>query len=330
MKIIKYLGLLVGLLLLFSIAFGLYLNRDLPHEIKPATFNCLSLDDGRFTEFDTLPNNIYGIGLAYAGHINETASDFDPQGDPPVFIKAKSSITKNGSRVKIPNHQTMLDAVEQLESGISHIVNQNISSLPALLDYEVEMGFVLLDDIPVENLNNTDYAPKIGFFIGNDLSARSVAILGEGQANRYDYWGISKSFSGFTPISEKVWIPNELKANSIPCIMIETLVNGEARQHQMTSDLIYTPLQMLQAIHRKYPNKPLQKGDLVLTGTPSGVVMSAPRWLVRLAGIIGMDRFKKLANLTSDKADIVKFLQAGDRVVVKGAGLGSVEVEIVE
>ena len=86
MKIIKYLGLFLGLLLLFALAFGLYLNRDLPHEIKPATFNCLSLNDGTFIDFDTLPNTIYGIGLAYAKHINETASDFDPQGDPPVFI----------------------------------------------------------------------------------------------------------------------------------------------------------------------------------------------------------------------------------------------------
>ncbi len=330
MKIIKYIGLFLGVLLLFAIAFGLYLNRGLPHEIKPANFNCLSLDDGKFIDFDALPNNMYGIGLAYAGHINETASDFDPNGDPPVFIKANNSITKNGSLVKIPSHQTMLNAVEQLESGISDKVNQQFKSLPALLDYEVEMGFVLLEDIPAENLNNTNYAPKIGFFIANDFGARSVAVLGEGQENRYDYWGISKSFLGFTPIGEKVWIPNEFKANSIPCITIETQVNGEVRQHQMTNDLIYTPLQMLQSIHRKYPNKLLQKGDMVLTGTPGGVMMSAPRWLVRLAGIVGMGRFDKLANLTSNEVDVAKFLKAGDKVMVKGEGLGSVEVEIVE
>ena len=224
----------------------------------------------------------------------------------------------------------MLDAVEQLESGISQQVNQQFQSLPALLDYEVELGFVLLEDIPAENLNNANYIPKIGFFIGNDLSARSVGVFGEGQVNRYDYWGVSKSFLGFTPISDKVWIPNELKANSIPCITIETQVNGEVRQHQMTSDMIYTPLQMLQAIHRKYPNKPLQKGDLVLTGTPGGVIMSTPRWLVRLAGIIGMDRFKKLDKVTSDEKGVAKFLKAGDKILVVGDGLGSVEIEIVK
>ena len=36
----------------------------------------------------------------------------------------------------------------------------------------------------------------------NDLSARSIAILGEDQANRYDHWGASKSYPGFTLIKE--------------------------------------------------------------------------------------------------------------------------------
>jgi len=98
----------------------------------------------------------------------------------------------------------------------------------------------------------------------------------------------------------------------------------------MTSDLIYTPLQMLQAINRKYPNKQFQKGDMVLTGTPGGVIMPTPRWLVPLAGIVGMDRFDKLSKITSDEKDIVKFLKAGDKVLVRGEGLGSVEVEIAE
>ena len=330
MRIIKNIGILLGVLVFVVGAIFIYLNRGLPDEIKPANFNCLSLEEGTFKDFDTLPSNIYGIGLSYAGHINETASDFDPDGDPPVFIKVNNSITKNGNKVKIPSRKRMLDALEQLEPGISETVNQKFKSLPALLDYEVELGFVLLENISEENLKDANYIPKIGFFIANDLSARSLAVLGEGQDNRYDYWGVSKSFLGFTPISEKVWIPNEFKANSIPCILIITEVNGELRQHQMTGDLIYTPLQMLQTIQRKYPNRQLQKGDIVLTGTPGGVVMSAPRWLVRMAGLIGMDRFEKLGNIISDEKKISEFLQDGDKVLVKGEELGSVEVNILD
>jgi len=161
----------------------------------------------------------------------------------------------------------------------------------------VELGFVLLENITAVNLENDQFAPKIGFFIANDLSARSLAVLGEGQSNRYDYWGISKSFVGFTPMSNKVWIPNTFKANGLPCIIIETLVNGDLRQQQTTSDLIYTPLQMLQAIH--------------------------------LAGIIGIDRYGKLSSSTSE-SNIAKFLKNGDEVLVRGKGLGSVGVTIVD
>ena len=80
MRIIKNIGILLGVLVFVVGAIFIYLNRGLPDEIKPANFNCLSLEEGTFKDFDILPSNIYGIGLAYAGHINETASDFDPDG----------------------------------------------------------------------------------------------------------------------------------------------------------------------------------------------------------------------------------------------------------
>jgi len=58
--------------------------------------------------------------------------------------------------------------------------------------------------------------------------------------------------------------------------------------------------------------------------------MSAPRWLVRMAGLIGMDRFEKLGNIISDEKKISEFLQDGDKVLVKGEELGSVEVNILD
>jgi 2-keto-4-pentenoate hydratase/2-oxohepta-3-ene-1,7-dioic acid hydratase in catechol pathway len=325
MKVLMY----IGIFLLFAIiAIGSYLNRGLKEAIVPADLTCLSLEEGQFAPFDTIPSHIYGVGLAYAKHINETASSFDPDGDPPIFLKSLNSRTADGSTVKIPSHTEMLNALELHEPGISKKI-AHIPNLPALLDYETELGFVLLEDISKVQLANDGFIPKIGFYMANDFGARSVAILGEGQPNRYDYWGVSKSFRGFTPISDKVWIPNEFQENAIPCIMIETLVNEELRQHQMTSDLIYTPLQMLQAIDRKYPSNPLKKGDLVLTGTPGGVIMSAPRWMMRAAAIVGLDRFAKLKTKIADD-EVAKFLHAGDQVVVRGDGLGSVSVTISE
>lgn len=150
--------------------------------------------------------------------------------------------------------------------------------------------------------------------------------MGEGQANRYDYWGVSKSFPGFMQFGERAWVPNEARANGIPCVVIETKVNGEIRQRQSTADLIYSPLQILRFIHQTYPESPLRKGAMVLTGTPGGVALKAPRWLIRAGNLMGMSRFKKLAiKLDSDTST---FLKPGDRVEVTGEGLGSVSVEV--
>ncbi|MEM6805357.1 MAG: fumarylacetoacetate hydrolase family protein, partial [Bacteroidota bacterium] len=320
-KPIKYIRVLLLLLLSAAILFFFYLNRGLSHEVVAAQCKCLSLEEGGFEEFDSLPSQIYGVGLSYAGHINETASEFDPVADPPIFKKAVESISRDNSEVGIPSHTEMLEAIEELEPGIAKQINESNNPLAALMDYEVELGFVLLEDVDLKGLEDGSYLPKIGFFLANDLSSRSLAILGEGQSNRYDYWGVSKSFEGFTPASSQVWIPHTFEENSIPCIRLQTLVNGEIRQDQMSSDLIYTPLEMLQAIHRKYPNAALKKGDWVLTGTPGGVILSTPRWLMRLANMIGLDRFAKLGSKTRED-EVAKFLKAGDVVISKGEGLG--------
>jgi len=318
-------GLLIVIVTLAS-AFGLYLNRPLAIEPQPATFTCLDESDGKLVPFEPQPANIYGVGLSFAKHINETASEFDPSADPPIFRKALHSLTRHDADVAIPSVSDIQQAVEQLEPGITKQL-QDYKDMPVLLDYETELGFVLLEDVSSEDLKEPDFAPPIGFFVGNDLSARCLAVLGEGRTNRYEYWGVSKSFPGFLPVSEQIWVPQEYREDAIPCVRLKTLVNDEVRQSQMTSDMIYTPLQMLQAIHRKYPDTALKKNDLILMGTPGGVALSTPRWLMRLAGIVGLDRFSKL-DAAIGKADNGRFLKSGDHVRVSGEWLGSVGVTL--
>lgn len=322
----QLLFLLIIIVVLFAGGLALYLSRPLKHQPQPGSFDCLDLNNGSFANFDTLPTHIYAVGLSYAAHIRETAAEFDPDVDPPIFKKENRTLTYDESKVTIPTTSEILSSLEKLEPGISQLM-KDFQSIPALLDYETELGFVLLEDIDAAELGNEDYIPKIGFFMANDLSARSVAVLGEGQKNRYDYWGVSKSFEGFLPISDKIWIPEVFKKDAIPCIEIQTEVNGEIRQKQFTSDLIYTPHQMLKAIHNKYPDEKLLKGDLILTGTPGGVIFSKPRWVIRLANMVGIGRLKKLKMSTKDDA-LSRFLSNGDKVTVTGIGLGSVSVEI--
>ena len=309
-------------------ALAYYLLRPLRHKPSPATFDCLDIANGTHVPFEVAPTSIYGVGLAYAGHINETASDFTPGAAPPIFRKDPRALSKDGDYVALPSSEAIFAAADSLEPGLGTKLQSDHPSLPPLLDYETELAFVLLEDVTPEALGRDEFTPKLGFLIANDLSARSLAVLGEGQPNRYDYWGASKSFPGFLPIASKMWVPSEHKQRGLPCVTIETSVNGELRQQQNTSDLIYTPVEMLRFIHAKYPNQPLRRGDMVLTGTPAGVAMATPRWLVRLANLVGMDRFKKLdATLGKDQS---RFLKAGDEVLVRGEGLGHVTVTISE
>ena len=325
---IRNLAVLISILMGLSLASFGYLNRALPEEIKPADLSCLAENDGVFLDESIQYKNIYGIGLSYANHINETASNYNRNVGPPVFEKALISLTKNGSNVAMPSQQQLLQSVESVERGaISTLENSEIN-LSVLLDYEVELAFVLLEDITHEQLNRVDFIPKLGFFIANDRAARSIAILGEGRANRFDYWGASKSFNGFTPISSGIWVANNRPLGGIPCVELKTYVNQELRQSEYTHNLIYRPIEMLRAILNNYPNRNLGKGDMVLTGTPGGVIFNVPRWKVRAANFLGFDRFKKLS-FAQKGSSADKFLKVGDRIRVRGGWLGEANTNIV-
>lgn len=308
-------------------ALSYYLFRPLSNVPAPADFTCLDMAQGQFIHKDSLPapSNIYGMGLTYRAHLLETSASFDPNAIPPIFKKAHHSITGKQSEVKLPSASEMTKSADRLEPGLGKLVDEQVEELSPLLDYEVELGFVLLEDISPEQLQAPGFAPKLGFFISNDLSARSLALLGEETDQRYEFWGISKSFPGFLPMSEEIWVPNEQHAHAIPCILLETLVNGEGRQSAKTQDMLYTPTEMLHFIQQKYPNTPLKAGDLVLTGTPGGVVIATPRVLVRMSNLLGMDRFAKLSLKLGAASD---FLKEGDLVKVQGEGFEALETKI--
>ena len=317
--------IIVALLLVAAVALGLYLLRPLRLKPTPADFDCYDLGQGAYVPLD-VPVQAFGVGLSYAGHIEETASDFDPAGAPPVFEKRPSATVRTDANVHLPSAAELIAAADAIEPGLGASLRSDFADLSPLLDYEVEMGFVLLEDIDPSQLDDPTFAPRLGYFIANDLSARSIAILGEGRPNRFEYWGISKSFAGFMPVADRAWVPEAASPSGIPCVEIETLVNGELRQRQSTSNMIYTPVDMLRYIHAAYPDTPLVSRTVVLTGTPGGVAMQTPRWLVRLGDLLRMSRFKKLsAKLGGDRS---RFLGIGDTVTVRGQGLGEVSVTI--
>lgn len=320
MKLILFDGFcLLGLIGLVA---SWYLFRPLRHHAKPAAFACLKADDGKFKAMSLKPKHIFAVGLSYAQHIDETAHEFNPDAQATVFLKEKRSLIPGGGSTEIPGTAELMAEAARLDTALPQVLRQKVKDLPPLMDYEVELGFILLESISDENLANPDFKPKLGFFIANDLSARSLQILGEGMLNRLEYWGLSKSLANFLPTTTKVWVPHEDVADAIPCVTLETRVNGEIRQSAKTDNMIYTPKQMLAAARQTYPSLALTKGDILIMGTPGGIALSTPRFKARLAALLRFDRFTKLQFIL--KGDQRQFLKAGDTVTVSGEWLGEV------
>jgi 2-keto-4-pentenoate hydratase/2-oxohepta-3-ene-1,7-dioic acid hydratase in catechol pathway len=101
-----------------------------------------------------------------------------------------------------------------------------------------------------------------GYAVANDVSARDLQ-------RREPQWTRAKGADGFCP-----WGPWITTADEVPDpqnLRLTTHVNGELRQDSSTSDLVFGPQQIVDFISETCT---LEPGDLILTGTPSGVGMS--------------------------------------------------------
>jgi 2-keto-4-pentenoate hydratase/2-oxohepta-3-ene-1,7-dioic acid hydratase in catechol pathway len=296
-------------------------------------------DNGEFIDFTLAPNRIYGAALTYRSHIKETGELFRPDLSPPIFRKSLGTLNGHRETVKFPSTEEMVRVLDALEPGLGGETAGRFATrgtrhseglLDPLLDYEAELAFVLLEDIAWDRMDDPAYMPRLGFFVANDLSARTVAALGEGTGEREKFWGASKSFQGFLPTGRLLWVPRQGTGDTVVCVELETTVNGELRQRQFTADLIYTPKQLLSFIAAAYPDERPEKGDVVLTGTPGGVALRVSPWKRRLAAFLHLGRFTRLRFLLNAADRERRFLYPGDELVVSGGVLGEIKTRIVE
>jgi 2-keto-4-pentenoate hydratase/2-oxohepta-3-ene-1,7-dioic acid hydratase in catechol pathway len=168
--------------------------------------------------------------------------------EPMLFFKPPSSLLAPGGTVLLP---TICERV----------------------DYEGEL--VLVIGKRVHNLKaGGDWRGAIrGCTIANDISSRDLQKK-DGQ------WARAKGFDTFCPIGPVVSDELDLEAG----VTLQTRVNGEVRQHASTNDLIFAIPVLLQAISRAFT---LEPGDVILTGTPSGVgpLKAGDRVEVSIAGL---------------------------------------------
>ncbi len=134
----------------------------------------------------------------------------------------------------------------------------DIIILPAIskrVDYEAELVVVIKDR--TRNVS-PDEANKhiLGYTCGNDVTARDIQ-LSDGQ------WTRGKSFDTFAPLGP--YIVTDLDPSNLK---IELLLNGEVKQSARTSDMVFKVPEIVSAIARVMTLLP---GDVIMTGTPSGV-----------------------------------------------------------
>lgn len=183
------------------------------------------------------------VGLNYKKHAEESGMDVPKY--PILFNKFSNGLAGHQSVVQLPE-----TAVEN--------------------DYEAELGVVI--GHRTKNVSEEEALDVVfGYCNVNDLSARDLQM-------RTGQWMLGKTLDGYCPVgpylvtADEVGDPNQLE--------IKLTLNGEVRQSSNTVDMIFSVPAIISYVS-KYMT--LEPGDLILTGTPEGVIMGYPedqkQWL---------------------------------------------------
>jgi 2-keto-4-pentenoate hydratase/2-oxohepta-3-ene-1,7-dioic acid hydratase in catechol pathway len=187
------------------------------------------------------PGQVFGIGANYRDHAAEGGIAVPDW--PMVFTKFPSSFTGPTGTIALPG-----DTV----------------------DWEVELVVVLgarAYEVTAERV--WDYVA--GLTVGQDLSERTVQLRGE-----MPQMCMGKSFPGFSPTGPVLVTPDALADPDR--LGISCAVNGETVQRASTGELVFGVAQLIATLSAVLP---LEPGDVIFTGTPSGVgmVRTPPRFL---------------------------------------------------
>jgi 2-keto-4-pentenoate hydratase/2-oxohepta-3-ene-1,7-dioic acid hydratase in catechol pathway len=133
-------------------------------------------------------------------------------------------------------------------------------------DYEGELVVVIGKD--AKNVSDADALDYVaGYTVGNDISARDWQREAR-KAGPVPQWSFSKSFDKYAPLGPCIVASSLLgEANAQS---LKTIVNGEVRQESNTSDLCFDVRKLIAFCSQ---GQTLQKGSLIMTGTPGGVAL---------------------------------------------------------
>ncbi len=194
--------------------------------------------------------NLFCVGRNYRAHAAELAGsifrDSPKQEDqwPIVFTKVPQTVVGPYDAVRLPG-----------------------KAVSEQIDYESELAVVIGRggrDIPRSHA--MDHV--LGYTVVNDVTARDVQ-------SRHQQWDLGKSFDTFCPMGPWIVTADEMDGRRT---RVRGWINGELRQDGRTEDMIFDIPTLIETCSRGITLLP---GDVIATGTPSGVGMGfkPPRWL---------------------------------------------------
>ena len=212
------------------------LNFEIIEKIKNSNISKLPIisKDQRVGPCINKPGKFIAIGLNYSDHAKETGAKTPTE--PIVFMKATSSICGPNDEIEIPKGSNKLD-------------------------WEVELAFVIGKE--AKNISEKDAPDHIlGYCIVNDVSER------EWQIEKLGQWVKGKSGDTFGPTGPYLVTKEEIP--DINNLNLVTEINGKKMQSGNTKNMIFKTNFILSYLSKFMS---LQTGDIVTTGTPSGVGM---------------------------------------------------------
>jgi acylpyruvate hydrolase len=191
----------------------------------------LPVDSLQYAPLVPTPSKIICIGLNYRAHIEEVGET--PPSHPTLFAKFSAALVGASDPICLPQVSEMVD-------------------------WEVELVTVIGVSIRHGNITSSGSAIA-GFTVGNDISVRDFQ-------RRTSQWLQGKTFESSTPVGPHLVTADE--TGQWPDLEIRCEVDGDVRQRSRTSDLLFGPAELVSYISQILTLLP---GDLIFTGTPSGV-----------------------------------------------------------
>ena len=227
----------------------------------------LSPDQIAFAPASDAPEKILCVGKNYAAHAAEVPELFKaPPGSPEIFCKFRNTLVPHGGKVRLNPASKKHD----YEAEIAVVIGRRAANVSP----EEALGCVF------------------GYTLANDISARDLQKAAS-------QWTPGKTCDTFCPLGPWIVTADEVRPDAMH---LTGYKNGEKRQDGFSGDMICSIPALVSFLSRCCT---LEPGDVILTGTPAGVILGRP----------------------PEKQD---WLKAGDELTVHVPEIGTLRVTVTD